>query len=71
MREDDYIFYEHGLISITAYWMTVIHIPFTHLIVTSIGLGYYMVLEFSLYKSRGCYNLAYERKFTMQAERKT
>ena len=33
MREDDYFF------SITAYWMTVIHIPFTQPNVTSIGLG--------------------------------
>ena len=39
-----FLFYEHGLIAITAYWMTVIHIPFTQLNVTSIGLGYYMKL---------------------------
>ena len=44
MRDDD--FYEHGLISITAYWMTVI--TFTQLNVTSIGLGYNMILKFSL-----------------------
>jgi hypothetical protein len=39
------LFPEHGLISITAYWMTVIHIPFTQFNVTSIGLGYYMIFE--------------------------
>jgi hypothetical protein len=33
------LFYEHGLI--TAYWVTVVHIPFTQIIVTSIGLGYH------------------------------
>jgi hypothetical protein len=43
--------YEHYLISITAYWMTVIHIPFTQFNVTAIGLGYYMILTFSLYPS--------------------
>ena len=48
MREDDYFFNEHGLISIIAYWMTVIHIPFTQLNVTLKGLGYYMILTFSL-----------------------
>ena len=52
--------YEHDLISITTYWMTVIHIPFTQFNVTSIGLGYYVILTFSLYPSWGCYNLAYE-----------
>ena len=31
MREDYHFFYEHGLISITAYWTTVIHIPFSQL----------------------------------------
>jgi hypothetical protein len=44
-------FHEHGLISITAYWMTVSHIPFNQLNVTSIGLGYYMILTFDLYPS--------------------
>jgi hypothetical protein len=43
--------HENGLISITACWMTVIHIPFTQLNVTLIGLGYYMVLKCSLYPS--------------------
>ena len=42
LREDNSFFHEHGLISITAYWMTVIHIPFTQLNVTAIGLGYYI-----------------------------
>ena len=51
MREDQKMFYEHGIISVTAYWMTVIHNPFMQLTVTSIGLGYYMILEFSLYPS--------------------
>jgi hypothetical protein len=37
-------FHERGLISITACWMIVIHIPFTQLNLTSIGLGYYMIL---------------------------
>jgi hypothetical protein len=37
-------FHEHEFISITAYWMTVIHIPFTQLNVTATGLGYYMIL---------------------------
>ena len=54
------IFHEHGLISNTACWMTVIHIQFTQLNVTSIGLGYYMI-----YPSWGCHKLAYEFKFTM------
>jgi hypothetical protein len=40
MREDDNCFYEHGLISIATYWMTVTHIPFTKLDVTSIDLSY-------------------------------
>jgi hypothetical protein len=44
-------FNEHILISITAYWMTVIHIPFTQLNVTAIGLGNYMIFEFALYPS--------------------
>ena len=46
MREDDFFFFydEHDLISITAYWMTVIHFLFTQLNVTSLGLGYYMIL---------------------------
>jgi hypothetical protein len=35
---EQFIFYEHGLISI------VIHIPFTQLNLTAIGLGYYMIL---------------------------
>ena len=48
MREED-VFYEHGFISITAYSMTVIHIPITQLNVTLIGLGYYMILKRSLY----------------------
>jgi hypothetical protein len=48
MREDDKKMHEHGLISISSYWMTVIHIPFTQLNETSIGLGYYMTLTFSL-----------------------
>ena len=47
MRQDDKTNYEHGLISITAYWMTVIHIPFTQLNVTSIGLGYYMTFFYA------------------------
>ena len=47
----DLFSHEHGLISITAYWMTVIHIPFTLFNVTATGLGYYMILEFSLYPS--------------------
>jgi hypothetical protein len=51
MREDNDFFYEHGLFSITAYWMTAIQIPFTQLNVTSIGLGYYMIQYFSLYPS--------------------
>jgi hypothetical protein len=36
---EDALFYEYDLIFITAYWMTVIHIPFTQLNVTSISLG--------------------------------
>jgi hypothetical protein len=48
MREDDFVFHEHGLISITAYWMPFIHIPFTHFNITVIGLAYYMILTFSL-----------------------
>ena len=51
MREYDTTFYERGLISITTYLMTVIHIPFTQFNVTAIGLGYYMILEFALYTS--------------------
>jgi hypothetical protein len=51
IREADTYFYEHGLISITAYWMTVIHIPFTQLNVTSIGLGYDIILKFDLHPS--------------------
>uniref|UniRef100_A0A4W5K2Z1 Solute carrier family 26 member 4 n=1 Tax=Hucho hucho TaxID=62062 RepID=A0A4W5K2Z1_9TELE len=39
MREDNLFFNEHGLITITAYWMIVIHIPFTQLNVTAIGLA--------------------------------
>ena len=46
-----YFFHEHGLISITAYWMTVIHILFTQFNVTAIGLGYYMIIKFSQYPS--------------------
>jgi hypothetical protein len=38
--------YEHGLISITAYWMTVIYVPLTQLNVTLFGLIYYMTLKF-------------------------
>jgi hypothetical protein len=53
-------FYEHGLISVTAYWMTVINISFTQLNTASIGLGYFMMLKFFLYPSGGCDNLAYE-----------
>ena len=49
IREDTFFFHEQGLISITAYWMTVIHIPFTQLNVTAIGLGYYMILTIPLY----------------------
>jgi hypothetical protein len=45
MREDDKN-YEHGLMSFTAYWMTVIHIPFTQFNVTLIDLGYYMILKY-------------------------
>ena len=60
MREYNFILHEHGLISITSCWMTDIHIPFTQFNVTSIGLGYYMILKCSLYPSWGCYNLAYE-----------
>jgi hypothetical protein len=41
-----FFFHERGLISIIAYWMTVIHIPFTQFNVTAIGLGYYMILNF-------------------------
>jgi hypothetical protein len=48
MRENDCFSHEHGLISITAYWMTVIHIPFIQFKLTVIGLGYYMILEFAL-----------------------
>jgi hypothetical protein len=55
---------EHGLISITACWMTVIHSPFTQFNVTLMGLGYYMILTFSVHPSWGCYNLAYEYKYT-------
>jgi hypothetical protein len=44
MRDDDVFFNEHGFISITAYWTTVNHIPFIQLNVTSIGVGYYMIL---------------------------
>jgi hypothetical protein len=51
IREDDLIFYEYGLIYITAYQVTAIHIPFTQLNVTLIGLGYYIILELSLYPS--------------------
>ena len=43
MRED-HLFYEHGLISITAYCMTLVHIPFTQVNVTAKGLGYDMIL---------------------------
>ena len=46
LRWSIFLVNEHGLMSITAYWMTVIHIPFTQLNVTSIGLGYYMILIF-------------------------
>ena len=57
MREDHFSFiYEHGHISITAYWMTVIHIHFTQFNVTSIGLCYYVILSISLYPSWGCYS---------------
>jgi hypothetical protein len=42
MRKDDTFFYDYGLIYITA---------FTQLNVSLIGLGYYMILEFSLYTS--------------------
>ena len=41
-------FNEHGLISTTAYWMTVIHIPFTQHNVTSIGIGNNMILKWTL-----------------------
>ena len=54
--EANYYFYEHGLISITAYWMTVIHI---HPAQCNIGLGYHMVLKCAQFPSC-CYNLAYE-----------
>jgi hypothetical protein len=53
-----FVFHEHDLISITACWMTVMHIPFTQFNVTSIGLGYVMTQQFALYPARGCYNLA-------------
>jgi hypothetical protein len=46
-----------------------INIPFIQLNVTSIGSSYYMHLKFSLYPSWGCYNLAYEWKFTMWVHR--
>jgi hypothetical protein len=39
MRKDIF-FHEDGLISIPAYWMTLIHIPFTQFNITAIGLGY-------------------------------
>ena len=39
------MFYDYGLISITAYWRTVIHSPLTQLNVTSTGLGYYLILK--------------------------
>jgi hypothetical protein len=42
---------KHGLIYIKAYWMTVIHIPFTQFNVIENGLGYYIILTFSLYPS--------------------
>jgi hypothetical protein len=45
MMENDLFFNELGLISIKAYWMTVIHIPFTQIHVTLIVLGYYMILN--------------------------
>ena len=38
--EGPFFLNEHGLISITAYYMTLIHIPFTQFNVTAIGLGY-------------------------------
>jgi hypothetical protein len=38
-------------ISITAYWMTVITIPFTQLNVTLIGLGFYIIQKCALYPS--------------------
>ena len=49
MREEDiHFFMSMAFISIIACWMTVIHIPFTQFNVMSIGLGYYMILKFSL-----------------------
>jgi hypothetical protein len=45
------LLHEHGLTSITAYWINAIHIPFTQFNVTSVGLGYYMTLKLSLYPS--------------------
>ena len=46
-----YFFNEHGLISITEYWMTVVCILFTQLNVSLIGLGYYMIRKFAIYLS--------------------
>jgi hypothetical protein len=38
---DVFLLNEHGLISVTVYWRTLIQIPFTQLNVTTIGLGFY------------------------------
>ena len=55
MREDD-----RNKAMLIHFSITVIHMPFTQLNITLIGIGYYLILEFSLYQSRSCYNLAYE-----------
>jgi hypothetical protein len=65
MRKDT-LFMDVALFLLQHWLSWLIHIPFTQLNVTVIGLGYYMTLEFSLNPSWSCYNLAYEWKFTMK-----
>ena len=47
-------------------WLSLI---FTQFNLPAIGLGYYMIQKNILYTSWGCYNLAYESKFTTGAHR--
>jgi hypothetical protein len=49
IMEEHFLFNEHFIFYYSI--LDDIHIPFTQLNITAIGLGYYMILKFSLYPS--------------------
>ena len=50
MRKD-YIFFMSMALFLLQHIGWLIHVPFTQFNVTSIGIGYYMILSFTLYPS--------------------